>query len=308
MPANSQGTLLTRPVPERMVFEVKVADMLASVGKDEVTVIDLSDAQPLVIPPRRVETLSYAGSPILLDPSRALTLNEAAPAGATTTTLAELTPEQATRTLMLSFTGEGCGAMSIDSLATGPKGEVLTQNLVERAATQQDCSDQEVILGVGDLLGDGGVQIFARSYADFTGRIKRIKIRRRRVGTGFKPVGQDEPMFELVLEELTVDLSAMDAGDWIGGLSSTIQDFNGDGIADVALTSGSSAQVASPTLLLFGDGRGGFLESSTRAAHAPTLMGPTGLAASGELSARNVRDDYRNDRASGTLTVHVCHL
>lgn len=161
-----------------------------------------------------------------------------------TTTLAELTPEQLTRPLV--FRTEADGQVALYSKPAG-------SNELQRVAF---IGDKEVLLNIGFKLGDGTPQVFSLSYGVFSGRIKRIKIKKKRVGSGFQlPEGAT-----VELEEITVPLPALTSF----GESFTCEswDVNGDGLDDEIIRGGYVDNVElryGTTLVLFSDGLGGYL-------------------------------------------------
>ena len=81
-------------------------------------------------------------------------------------------------------------------------------------------------------------------------------------------------------------------GDAQATLSVVIDDFNGDFIDDVALTTGATPERPGGTLLLFSDGVGGLLSEVVHTDQAPTRRGVT--AKTDELCV-----GFYNDKTKG---------
>ena len=61
-------------------------------------------------------------------------------------------------------------------------------------------------------------------------------------------------------------------------MGTVVDDFNGDFIDDVAITTGSTSEQPNSTLILFGDGTGGFLSETVQASTPPVRRGVTETA------------------------------
>ncbi|MGM0556731.1 MAG: hypothetical protein ACQEVA_10175 [Myxococcota bacterium] len=193
--------------------------------------------------------------------------------------LAELTPAQASRPLVFTYTDEGLFLRS-----GGDDGEPLDVLLEAEPVGGEnpvfvDTAGGFPSVAQGDASGAGNG---SGKSTVFTGKIKRIMIKKKRIGgnpnrssDGSDEGGsaeQGEVTYQVVREELAMpaelarrELALMDQGD-----------FNGDGLEDVVVapTDGSGSTV------LFSDGMGGLLPSVMPISGGPTIVWPSGATAS----------------------------
>lgn len=256
------STQATFGQPARYVMQLPQEELLASLkGGDEVTVIDLSARPPLRQDAVTIDPLAIASPPALLAPLLGGRNMASEPwAGEK---LIELTEEQSRSALLASTSGEGCGTFRVQSVGADEKGAVLLNTLVEHSPGEDNCADQEIFLGTGDFAGSGNDQ----AMLSYNRVHRRMRIRR---GIRKSTLGRVQ------LGTMDVNLPADIAlGDSDAHLSAVIDDFNGDFIDDVALVTGATAQQQSSTLVLFSDGRGGFLPESALMDALPSTRGVT---------------------------------
>ena len=174
------------------------------------------------------------------------------------TVLATLTEEQASRPIRVRQDGASLVFETIDGL--GGEGD-LAYVPIEGA---------DVTVGG---VGVGGPGVMYAVSADFTGRIKNIRIRKKRVGSGFRSLGVEREeeegfVYELISEEIELPAGAREA--FAGGPVeiASFGDYNGDGIDDVSLRHGDfdslnegETDTVTFSYVAFGDGEGGTLGS-----------------------------------------------
>ncbi len=255
--------------PERYIVQIPNDKLVESVHSDQVTVIDLNARPPLKQEPVTLDPYAIASPPTLLSPP--LAGRNLAPGALPGEEVIDLTEEQSRAPMLVSTSGEGCGSFKIQSVGTDAEGMTTLTTIDEHIPAEADCADQEILLGTGDFTGNGDdTEMLSLNRVHRRLRIRR-RIRKRISGTAERP--------GLGIASTDTDIPAEIAlGDLEATLSTTIDDFNGDFIDDVAITTGATPDQPSSTLILFGDGTGGFLPETAQAKAPPVKRGITETA------------------------------
>jgi predicted small lipoprotein YifL len=234
------------------VVTAAVDVLAAAIGSPEPVSIETRVTEGLPQAPASIAVLAPAG--LAPEASALEPLAEGA------SLLATLTPEQARRPLLVTRTGE-----TVTVWAQGADGALTEVATVEGAG--------------GVVSSNQSVAIFPPGW---TGRIKRISIKKRRVGSNFR-VGStsrsedasnnstDRPTeeFSLNFELLLTSYGPSQPGAYDPGVLTELGDFNGDGLEDVLVTPDGA-----PPTVYFDDGAGASLPEPLAIPGGPTVTWP----------------------------------
>ncbi|TXD35185.1 hypothetical protein FRC98_17110 [Lujinxingia vulgaris] len=195
--------------------------------------------------------------------------------------LATLTAAQAAHPLTFTYSSEGLVMRSAGG--NGDEGDAPLDVLLD----DEPLSSENPIFVGGQGPGSNILQHSAAAGGvPFRGKIKRIAIKKKRVGTNLHASSRtdgesDAVIFEVVLEELTLpealadqELRLLETGD-----------FNGDGFEDLVVR--SAARTGS--IVLFDDGNGGLSQEFLEVPGGPTTVFPPGANAAVEGNGKGTR-------------------
>lgn len=127
---------------------------------------------------------------------------------------------------------------------------------------------KEVLLNIGFKLGDGTPQIYTMNYADFTGRIRRVRIKKRRVGSGFSLSEGDTVEMQTIAMDNPIFTAQ--SGPSNNVIHSKSVDVNGDGLEDDVIF--GVANEKGNVMVRFADGMGGHLPDAWFSVGEPTVF------------------------------------
>ena len=211
-------------------------------------------------------------SPASLAPFASNTLAEDAGSAGDDKILATLTEEQAKLPLEVRITGGKVQVFTRDGNGTS--------TLLEETEAATIAAENPTFVG-----SDGAsTNVLSKTGSPrFTGKIKRIRIKKKRVGSGFKIKGPasleeniegTEVVYEVVLETRDV-APAGSLGE--RALIRDIGDFNGDGIEDVVVSTGARDDAdlsGENSTIYFGDGLSGYSLAPYPLTGGPTVSWP----------------------------------
>jgi hypothetical protein len=295
------------------LVQVNQDALLAAIGVDDVMNVDLSAYPPIFIDDPSTPPGTYKGESFFLpsideskselsarieairDPETSLP--------ATYTTYNVSTKDRRTSALVLiSHNGEGNMADYLRNVR--PPG-VDEGEALEAVMEAMPDDGSEVVLGFGDFVGDGTQQAVTAELPDRTSEdpvtINVYTMRTRPSVT--KRQERIRASYKQRLQSEEVRAAPMTRGDFAAGMSIRIDDFNGDGVDDLAMTSGVIGSRRHPTQVLLGDGQGGFLADQV------WLSGPpASVCEEGTCAKAQGRERRGVDPDTCVLTTHVCHF